>query len=75
MKTSSAIRGISAIVAIILAATVEHYSERLFVVRTSSGLRETYNGPLTQIAALVIFVAVAAAVYAVGSQFARRWSR
>ena len=65
MKTPQLIRVLSAIVGLCLGATAEHFAAQMMVFRTSSGDREF--GPNAQGLAFVIFLAIAGAIYAVGS--------
>jgi len=63
LRSSKVIKGLAAILSLLLAAVAEHYAERLWVVTMPSGGREFYHGPLSYLSLVIVFIAVAIVVY------------
>ena len=63
LENSKVIKGLAAILSLLLAALAEHYAERLWVVTMPSGGREFHHGPWSYLSLLVVFIAVATIVY------------
>lgn len=57
------IKGVAALLSLLLAAVAEHYAERLWVVTSPSGDHEIYHGPASYLFLLIVFGGVAIAVY------------
>ena len=72
MENSKLIKGLAAILSLLLAAVAEHYAERLWVVTMPSGVREFYHGPASYLSLLVVFIAVAVAVYKISVRILMR---
>ena len=63
LRSSKVIKGLSAILSLLLATVAEQYTERLWVITMPSGLRELYHGPESYLSVLIVFIAVAVVVY------------
>jgi len=63
VRNPKVIKTAAAVLALILAAVIEHYAESLWVVRTPSGGHEFYHGPMVYLSLLVVFFSAAIVLY------------
>jgi hypothetical protein len=66
LGSAKLIKGLAAILSLLLAALAEHYAEQLWVVTMPSGNREFYHSPVSHLSLVIVFFAVAIVVYKLG---------
>lgn len=69
---SRVIKGVVAVVSLLLAVVAEQCAERLWVVTMPSGNREFYHSPVSHLSLVIVFVSVAIVAYKLGVRILTR---
>ena len=72
MRSSNVIKGVVALLSLLLAAVAEQYAERLWVVTMPSGNREFYHNTVSHLSLVIVFFAVAIVEYKLGVRILTR---